>query len=145
MLKPAAKSGLWTQVRFKAAQGLGNALGLEPRDDDDRLAALASAISATRATIGLPPIASSSLLRGDMRAERPAARTIAATFIIGSLAARDGRDFGDDRERDLGRPLRADIEPDRRVNAADGVARDARFDQALTRAACVTLLPSAPT
>ena len=94
------------------------------------------AASATRATIGLPSTGSSSLLRGAMREERPAASTMAAIFALTPrlpFAALHGGDLGDDREGDLGRALRADIEADRGVNARRVARRRRRLEAAARR------------
>src|SRR5262245_44812369 len=129
VLKPAAKSELWTQATSKPRKASAMRLAWNPVTTTMGLATLASATSATRAMTAIPPIVSMSLLHGAMRVERPAARITPATAIIG-LSPGNGRDFGNDRERDLGRPLCADVESDRRMNAGDCVASDARFDQA---------------
>src|SRR5262245_17516682 len=101
-------------------------------------APLRRAASTTWTMTGLPLTSSSSLFLGDMRKERPAARTMAATFKVLAissaaigLAALYSGDFRHYGEGDFGRALRADIEADWRFNALDVVLCHSRFPQAL--------------
>ena len=83
VLKRFGMSGLGTMVTFRSPRAAGNLRGF-PKPVTTITGSAPSAASATRATMGLPLDGSSSLLRGAMREDRPAAANDGpATFIGG--------------------------------------------------------------
>ena len=82
VLKPSAKAGLCTMVTFRSCKRLGDARGFEARDHDDRVGAALKRGAGDARDDRLAVDGSSSLLRGAMREERPAASTMAAIFAL---------------------------------------------------------------
>ena len=114
------------------------------------------------ASLELRPEVDRGRLRGDRQCRRPPRRLALLRFHVGSCAPGDpgrrgaergrvatgtlGDHLGDDRDRALGRRVRAEVEARGTVQAREvGVAHARVAQRPITRAACIGREPSAPT